>query len=262
MTTTQGDVRTLLDELLGLADGGLRTATADGSLAVAHAWFLGAVDAITAALVLHDNGLGHTTAPLVRAAIERTVGMKWLAAMGDDALKGLARSGQKWAGNLQRATAAANQHETMPGRTDWSPELAALIEEITNQPLPPDKVFGEWSVWDRFTAAKQFDLYVAYLSETANAHATQESARLYVADGDQRYHLLRTPMSLPDTVELRCAIIAGLAFKAMADVLQAPVWRAKVDRLEAQIVAAWVEAHNAGLLDPPADDDWTHRFDR
>ncbi|GAA1142580.1 hypothetical protein GCM10009583_10620 [Ornithinicoccus hortensis] len=244
-----------------MADRDLRTVTTDSELALTHAWFVRCVDSINAALVLHDQGLGRVADPLVRSAMEHAVGMRWLRQLGHDALFALGRSHQRWAANVQSAVAASNEQEKQLGRTEWSPELDAVFDELAAQEIPEGSVDGEWKIENRFKVAKAFDLYVAWLSETATSHATQASAAPYVVVGSDRYHLLRSPRSLGDTLELRCASVAVDAFRSMGEALGSDVWRATVDRLDERLTAALIRATTAGLLDPPSSDDWSSRFE-
>lgn len=254
-------LRDALNELLRMADRDLRTVTTDSELALAHAWFVRCVDSINAALVLHDQGLGRVADPVVRSAMEHAVGMRWLRQLGHDALLAVGRGHQRWATNVQRAIAASNEQEKQLGRTEWSSELDAVFDELAAQEIPVGSVDGEWKIDKRFKVAKAFDLYVAWLSETATSHATQASAAPYVVVGTNRYQLLRSPRSPGDTLELRCASVAVVAFRSMGEALGSDIWRTNVDRLDERLTSAFTEAMAAGLLDPPSSDDWSSRFE-
>ena len=254
-------LRDLLDELLSLTDNGLRTVTAAGQLAVTHAWFVRSVDMIRAALLLHDSGLGSAAHPLVRSAMEHAVGMLWLREAGEEGLGGLSNAHRQWAKNVQDTIALANTEGIQPGRRDWSLELDDVIARIEAQEQEPDFP-GAWNIARRFRTAKQFDLYVAWLSETASSHATQASATPYLLFRDDRVHLLRSPQE-PDTgaVLSRCAVVALIAFRSMGDALTSDYWRASVDRLEAAFIEVFQRAGSKRLADKPSDD-WLGRFDR
>lgn len=256
-----GSLRALVDELLRLADDGLRTVTTDVVLAVTQAWFMRSVDMIQAALLLHDRGLGSTAHPLVRAAIEHAVGMLWLRELGEDALGGLSNAHQQWAGNVKKATALANEKNTEPGRRDWSPEIDELVAQVQAQDRARD-TDGQWNIAKRFQTAKQLDLYVAWLSETASSHATQASATPYLLFKDDRVLLLRSPQE-PDSAATinRCVVVAAIAFRAMGEALDSTYWQATVDRLEAAMVEAFEKAASKRLASEPADD-WLGRYDR
>lgn len=252
-------LRDVLNELMRMADRDLRSVTADSELALAHAWFVRCVDSINAALVLHDQGLGRTADPLVRSAMEHAVGMIWLRELGQDALLAVGRSHQRWATNVQKAIAASNEQEMQLGREEWSPELDAVFEELSAQEIPERSVDGEWKIDKRFKVAKAFDLYVAWLSETATSHATQASAAPYLVVGADRYQLLRSPRSPGNTLVLRCASVAVVAFRAMGEALGSDIWRANVDQLDERLTLAFTQASAAGLLEPPTSDDWPSR---
>lgn len=256
----EASLRELLEELFELTDTGLRTVTANIELAVAQAWFVRSVDMIRAALLLHDRGLGSVAHPLVRSAMEHVVGVLWLRDIGTDALGGLSNNHQKWARNVKRAVALANEMGVQPARQDWSPELDALIDEIEQQANAPTAP-GEWHIVDRFRVAKQFDLYVAWLSETASSHATQASATPYLKFDDYRIVLLRPPQE-PDFEALisRCAVVALIGFRAMGETLNSDYWRASVDRLEAAITAAFQQAGSSRPADEPSDNGSLGRF--
>lgn len=252
-------LREFLEELLRLTDTGLRTVTTDSEPAVAHAWFVRSVDMIRGALLLLDNGLGSTAHPLVRSAMEHVVGLLWLKEVGWDALPGLSNAHQEWARNVKKAIALSNEKGIQPGRRDWSPDLDALIAEIEAQEHA--QADGQWNIAKRFKIAKQFDLYVAWLSETASSHATQASATPSLKFRDDRVLLLRTPQE-PDTDAIlnRCAVVALIGFRAMGEALNSDYWRASVDRLEAAITDAFQRAGSKRLADEPSDN-WLGRFD-
>jgi hypothetical protein len=105
-------------------------------------------------------------------------------------------------------------------------------------------------------------LYVAWLSETATSHATKASAAPYLVVGADRYQLLRSPRSPGDTLEIRCASVAVVAFRAMGEALGSDIWRANVDHLDERLTSAVTEAKAAGLLEPPSSEDWSSRFAR
>lgn len=259
--TDKASLRDLLDELLSLTDTGLRTVATAEQLAVTHAWFVRSVDMIRAALQLHDNGLGSAAHPLVRSAMEHAVGMLWLRETGEEGLGGLSNAHRQWAKNIRDAIALANTEEIQPGRRDWSPELDEVIARIEEQEQEPD-IPGAWNFTKRFRIAKQFDLYVAWLSETASSHATQASATPYLQFSSDRVHLLRSPRE-PDTAALlnRCAVVALVAFRAMGEALTSDFWRAHVDRLEAAFIEVFQRSRSERLADKPSND-WLERFDR
>lgn len=247
-------LRDVLDELLNLTNDGLRTVTTAGQLAVTHAWFVRSVDMIRAALLLLDQGLGSAVHPLVRSAMEHGVGMLWLREAGDEGLGGLSNAHRQWAKNVQGAIALANTEGFQPGRRAWSSELDEVIARIEAQEQEQD-VPGAWNIAKRFRIAEQFDLYVAWLSETASSHATQVSATPYLQFGNGKVHLLRSPQE-PDTDEVlnRCAVVALIAFRAMGEALASDYWRASVDRLEAAFLEAFERAGTEWLVDNPSDD--------
>lgn len=259
--TEKASLRDLLDELLSLTDDGLRTVAATEQLAVTHAWFVRSVDMIRAALQLHDSGLGSAAHPLVRSAMEHAVGMLWLQEAGEEGLGGLSNAHRQWAKNIRDAITLANKEEIQPGQRDWSPELDEVIARIEEQEHEPD-IPGAWNIAKRFRIAKQFDLYVAWLSETASSHATQASATPYLQFGSDRVHLLRSPRE-PDTAALlnRCAVVALVAFLAMGEALASDFWRANIDRLEAAFIEAFQRSRSERLADKPSND-WLERFDR
>lgn len=254
-------LRDLLDELLSLTDNGLRTVTAAGVLAVTQAWFMRCVDMIRAALLLHDSGLGSTAHPLVRSAMEHAVGMLWLREAGEAGLGGLSNAHRQWAKNVQDAIALANSEGIQPGRRDWSPGLDEVIARIEAQEQEPGAP-GAWNIAKRFRTAKQFDLYVGWLSETASSHATQASATPYLLFSADKVHLLRSPLE-PDTDAIlsRSAVVALTAFRAMGEALTSDHWRATVERLEAAFIGVFERAGSRRLADEPSDD-WLGRFDR
>ena len=256
----ESSLRDLLDELLSLMDDGLRTVTKDEQLAVTHAWFVRSVDMIRAALLLHDSGLGSTAHPLVRSAMEHAVGMLWLREAGEEGLGGLSNAHRQWAKNVQDAIAQANTEGIEPGRRDWSLELDNVIARIEAQEQELDAP-GAWNIAGRFRIAKQFDLYVAWLSETASSHATQASATPYLLFRDGRVHLLRSPQeSEPGAILSRCAVVALIAFRSMGDALTSDYWRASVDRLEEVFIELFQRAGSKRLADEPSDD-WLGRFE-
>lgn len=253
------ELRPLLDELLSLANEGLRTVATDTHLAVTHGWFMHAVDAIGAALTLIDSGRESTVSPLIRSAMEHAVGMLWLREVGDDGLAGLDNAHQKWANNIQRATSLANEKGVDPERRDWSPEIEALVAELTAQERG-QKVPGEWLHSERFEVAKQFDLYVAWLSETATSHATQSSATPYLTFSEDRVQLLRLPRTSGAALG-RCALVALIAFRAMGDTLNSAHWLASVDRIEGAMQDIFKRMGMGLLTDEPVDT-WLTRHDR
>jgi hypothetical protein len=257
-TDSNAEVREILSELLLMADD-LPTVTTSTDAAVAQAWFVRTVDSLQAALILREHGMASVADPLLRAAMEHAVAMIWLRMLGDGALLALRRGHRRWASNVQRATEAANRAARSDGRNEWSVELDRVFEELAAQEIPDGSVEGEWRIDQRFRVARQFDLYVAWLSETGSSHATQISASPYLIADDNRYKLLRKPRSAGDTVELQCAAIALTAFAAMGDVMGSDVWRAHCERLHDRFVDALAEAKRAGLLDPPAAEAWPSR---
>lgn len=263
LVSDQGKDRSLrayLNELLSLTDSGLRTVTIEPEQALAHGWFVRSVDMIRGALLLYDNGLGSAAHPLVRSAMEHVVGLLWLKEVGWDALPGLSNAHQGWARNVKKAIALSNEKDIRPGRRDWSPDLDAVIAEIEEQEHA--QVEGQWKIAERFKIAQQFDLYVAWLSETASSHATQASATPYLKFRDDRFLLLPSPQE-PDTDAIldRCAVVAVIGFRAMGEALGSDYWRANVDRLDESITYAFQRAGSERLAAKPSDD-WLGRFDR
>jgi hypothetical protein len=252
-------IREVLSELLSMADHDLRHVTADPEFALAHAWFVRSVDNINAVLALHDQGLGRAADPLVRSAIEHAVGVVWLRELGQAAIQAVGRNHKRWATNIQTAISVAKEQPREQGHTEWSPELDEVLNEVAAQETPTGAVDGERRIVERFRVAKEFDLYVAWLSETANSHATQVSAAPYLVAGADRHQLLRTPRSRDDRLVLRCAAVAVLAFRAMSDALNSEYWRANVDRLDEQLGSEFADALEGDFGGAPSDD-WLTRF--
>lgn len=114
---------------------------------------------------------------------------------------------------------------------------------------------GAWNIAKRFRIAEQFDLYVAWFSETASSHATQVSATSHLHFSNGKVHLLRSPQE-PDTdaVLNRCAVVALIALRAMGEAMASDYRRASVDRLEAPFLEAFERAGTERLVDNPSDD--------
>jgi hypothetical protein len=259
--TADAELRPLLEELLSLTNEGLRTVATDTHLAVTHGWFMRAVDAISATLTLIDAGRESAVSPLIRSAMEHAVGMLWLREVGEDGLVGLDNAHQRWANNIRRATSLANEKGIDPERRDWSPEIQALVAELAAQERAQE-VPGEWRHNERFEVAKQFDLYVAWLSETATSHATQSSATPYLTFSEDRVQLLRLPRSSGAGAALgRCALVALIAFRAMGDTLNSAHWLASVDRIEGAMQDIF-ERMGRGLLSDEPGGNWLTRHDR
>lgn len=253
-------IRHGLDELLDLARDSVRTTTADPHFALMQAWFTRCVDTLQGVLVLYDTGRGQVSQPLLRCAIEHAVAMVWLGELGGDALLAVARSHQRWAANVKRATDAANRLEARPGRENWSADLDAVFEELAGQELPEGSLPGEWKIDKKFQVAHAFDLYVAWLSETGYSHPTQISAGPYLREKDGRYLLLTEPRSAGDTVVIRCTAVAVIAFRAMGEALGSAVLKARVDQLDDELTVAFQAAKAAGLFEPQATPDWPRRY--
>lgn len=253
-------LREYLEELLRLTNSGLRTVTTDSELAVAHAWFVRSVDMIHGAILLHDSGLASAAHPLLRSAMEHVVGLLWLKEVGWDALPGLSSAHKCWAGNVRKAIALSNEKGSQPGRRDWSPDVDALIAEVEAQEHA--SADGQWNITKRFQIAKQFDLYVAWLGETASSHATQASAAPYLKFRDDRVLLLWSPQQ-PDADALltRCAVVALIGFRAMGEALGSDYWEASVDRLETAITRAFQRSASSRLADESSANE-LGRFDR
>ena len=164
-------LRASLDELLVVAAGAQRTATADPVFAYEHAWFARTIDTIRAALVLHDNGFGEVAAPLIRTGLEHAVGLRWLLTVGEDGIETLAKAHQKWAQDVLKSKSAADQNESAHGRKDWSPEMTRALEEVIARAVPSNPTNRDANHLQRFETAGAFDLYVAWLSETGYSHA-------------------------------------------------------------------------------------------
>ncbi len=235
-------LRDLLENALAVGDDSLRRVTTNARLAVTQAWFIRTVDSIRAAVLLLDSEHVSVASPLVRAAIEHTVGMMWLQEVGDDGLRGLDNSHRIWATNVGKATALVDQKRTEEGSSRWSPEIAALVARIAAED-PTPKVRGEWQYKEKFEVAKQFDLYVAWLSETADSHATKESAAPYMAEANGKIVLLRKP-SDEASMDLvaRCAVVAVYALRTMAEALDSVRLGETADRL-ADDIRALLEPH-------------------
>jgi hypothetical protein len=255
-------MRSLLDELLALADEHGRTVTTDPKTALCQAWFVRCVDTISAALHLHDRGLGEVAAPLVRSAIEHAIGVMWLQRLGDRAVEAVERSHHRWAKNVQKAMATANDEQQRPGREDWSPALNEAFDSLALQRVPEGTSPGEWKIDPRFRVAQQFDLYVAWLSETAASHATYASAAPYIIAGEGRYRLLRAPKGPEKNLVLKCAAAGLVAFRAMGEVLVSDSWTARVDRLDEQIAEVHKSTKAARDAELPQPEGWTTRHDR
>jgi hypothetical protein len=234
-TSRESALRGLLEESLTVGDGCLRTVTMNATLAVTQAWFIRTVDSIRAATLLLDSNLASVASPLVRAAMEHTIGMMWLQEVGDDGLRGLENSHRSWVKNIGKASALVDQMRTEDGGSGWSPEIAALVAQIAAEE-PTPKVPGEWQHKERFEVAKQFDLYVAWLSETAVSHATKESATPYMVEADGRIVLLRKPSDdAPNDLVARCAVVAVYALRTMAETLDSVRLGQAADRLAEEI---------------------------
>lgn len=213
-------LRGLLEASLAVGDDCMRTVTTSATLAVTQAWFIRTVDSIRAAILLLDCNLASVASPLVRSAMEHTVGMMWLQEVGDDGLRGLENSHRTWIKNIGKATALVDQVRTEEGPSGWAPEIDALVAQIAAEEGAP-KVPGEWQHKERFEVAKQFDLYVAWLSETAVSHATKESATAYMAQAEGRIVLLREQSGdAPNDLVARCAVVAVYALRTMAEALE------------------------------------------
>ena len=264
--TTVGfsELRLRLDEYLASVEDDLLTATSDDVVAVSQAWFRRTVDSVRAALVLHDQDLGAVAAPLLRCAMEHAVGIAWLSMVGPQGVRTLSRARQKWASDVKKARAAANDkgEEREPGREGWPRELEEVIDRLLEIEVPPSPTDKDAHVLHRFATAGAEDLFVAWLNETGYSHASEASALAYVAVRDDRYLLLPRPRRQADTLEMRCALVVVNAARAMGKILAAPVWDANVSRLDDDLVAAYEAAKVAGTLDPRTEDHWLHRFDQ
>jgi len=242
-TPRESALRGLLEDSLEVGEDCLRTVTTNATLAVTQAWFIRTLDSIRAATLLLDNNLASVASPLVRAAMEHAIGMMWLQEAGDDGLRGLENSHRTWVKNIGKATALVDHMRTEEGISGWSPEIAALVAQITAEE-PTPKVPGEWQHKERFEVAKQFDLYVAWLSETAVSHATRESASPYMMEADGRIVLLRKPSDdAPNDLVARCAVVAVYALRTMAENLDSVRLGQAADRLAEEIRT---------FLEPPA----------
>jgi hypothetical protein len=230
-------LRDQLEKSLAFGDDALRTVTTDARLAVTQAWFARTVDSIRAASVLLDNDLASVASPLVRTAMEHAVGMMWLQEVGDDGLRGLENSHRAWAKNIGKATTLIDRQTAEPESSGWSPDIAALVAQIAVEESTP-KVLGEWGHKERFQVAKQFDLYVAWLSETAVSHATKESATPYKVEANGEIMLHRKPANDPlNDLVARCAVVAVYALRTMAETLGSERLGATADRLGDEVQA-------------------------
>lgn len=243
--------------MLSLAEEGLRTISTDAHFAIMHGWFLSCVDSVRGALLLEDAGLGRTADPLIRAAIEHAVGMLWLRQLGWPAVEAVGRSHQRWAQNVRKAVKAADEHEARDGRQNWSAEQQTALEAIADQEIPEGKVDGEWKIDKRFTVTRAYDLYVAWLSETGMSHATQSTATPYVTFQPARQVLLREPKGPRQTVHVRCAAAALVAFKCMGEAMQSEIWAAIVAQLDGELSAAQGRAESSVLLDSAGSANWS-----
>jgi hypothetical protein len=262
--SVESELRQRLDGLLALADSDRLTVTSNPQLALSHAWFARCIDSTNAALQLSDHGLREVATPLLRAAIEHAVGMVWLQRLGDDALAAVDRSHKRWGERVREAIATANREEATPGRDNWSPALDAAFDALAAREVPEGQVAGEWKIDNRFKVARTFDLYVAWLSETAGSHATHTSAAPYVVPENGRYQLLRVPQvvtSEPMFI-IQCAMAAILAFRTMADMLSSDIWHATVEEADRAMVESYLQLKQSGQIEgsPPAD--WRSRHDR
>lgn len=236
--TSPHDQRSILEELLNLAEESLATSTDSAVLAVIHSWFVQTIDTVRAALIVHDAGLASTTSPLVRAAIEYAVGMHWLRQVRDAGLGGLHNSHKRWAGNLQRALATAEAQDLDPDDPKWPAAWAELLAEIDAEP-PAPHVKGGGNIAERFEVTELAQVYVAWLTETSLSHATHALATRYLDQIDGAYKLSRTPYaSRGESLEGRCFVALDIALHAIAEALDSEPLRTALTDIEDRFAAA------------------------
>src|SRR4051812_32120360 len=167
VTESEVSMRAALEELLKLAVAHQHSVTTDGVLVVSQAWLTRACDNVRGALLMHGEGLDEGAAPLVRSAIEHAVGIVWLERVRLDGLISLAKGRQKWLDDVLAARALADEREKGPGRTDWPPEMTTALERLRGDDVPSNPTNRDLNQFPRFETVGAFDLYVAWLSETA-----------------------------------------------------------------------------------------------
>jgi hypothetical protein len=263
MTEAEAPLLAALEELLELAGTHQHSVTTDGVLAVSQAWLTRACDNVRGALMMHRERLDEGAAPLVRSAIEHAIGIVWLERTGIDGLASLAKGRQKWLDDVLAARALADEREKRPGRTDWPADMTAALTRLRGEDVPPNPTNRDLNHFPRFETAAAFDLYVAWLSETAASHATAVSARAYqtytVDDGRFVLH----PIALPQagySLLVRCTNALVVGSRAMALLLESPTWAAAIDRQDLEAGAAHRAAESA-RLDAAMSASWTARFD-
>lgn len=77
------------------------------------------------------------------------------------------------------------------------------------------------------------------------SHATQSSATPYVTFQKERQILLREPKGPRQTVHIRCAAAAIVAFRCMGEVMQSDVWAATVAKLDGELAHAYAAAETS-----------------
>lgn len=225
----------LTEEILTLVESHMpeKISKEHANIATAVGWYIGISRSLGAVLLLGRSGFGAECSPMLRYAIEHLVAIEWLGIKGDEAFSTLTLAHKKWAETLEKALVKTEGWELL---TSEIFEETAAIEVST--------AHADAKIKSKFDVAEQFDLYVSYLSETANSHPTLLTASDYLKDDGQGSYLRleNAENGAPDTLSQRCSAVALFSAKAIASILDSNDLNAGIDALEIRLASLLSQA--------------------
>jgi hypothetical protein len=174
-----------------------------GAVAVVWGWTSRCVRLAEIALLLHRQGYGHETAPIMRSLLEHAIAIPWVVDKRGDAFQSLSR------GRARQATALDRAQETGWSLSDEAAErLRQAMVDHTDAEATSEDV--NLHVLQRALAYDLGTLYQAWLIENWETHACLLSAEPYfeIHGENRRATLLRVPRQTPPMMPHR--IIAAL----------------------------------------------------
>jgi hypothetical protein len=163
---------------------------------------------VRAIRTLHSSGQCHATLPLLRTAIEYTLGTTWLADAGDDAVDVLNRKLQASHQKLDRDIKGAGLDERFP------PGAFDVLREVLAADVPPHRdetLIGFAHLLTRYGYDEMLPIYDTL---SGVSHLSLEGAQEFFRETDTTVTLSQRPLATP--IAAYCETLClGLQFDAM-----------------------------------------------
>ncbi len=158
-----------------LADGGSVSVDHDKGLVflTAYGWWAGITRSAQAISTLHQSGLAHESAPIVRTVLQHTLALQWLVETGDKAVAAVQEYTDDNTRKLLQTLAEAN----------WPP--SSLTMTVPPKPVIPNPLVPKLKNFEELCIAYNTRvIYVLFRVLSVYAHPTATGARAFEAGHD------------------------------------------------------------------------------